>query len=67
MSIEAFAVLALEVVGLLAVAAGFAVLAGWGVGLVGGPVWAGLVVGGVVVLAGAWWAQRPPRPAERGR
>lgn len=49
----------LDVVGLLLLAAGVVVgLVPW----VGG--WA-FSAGGVVVLAGSWWAARPPRKASR--
>lgn len=48
---------ALDVLGLLLVAAGAGFAAAWAVG----P--AGLAVSGGVVLAGSWWAARQDRPA----
>jgi hypothetical protein len=46
---------ALDTLGLLLVAAGAAAGAYRVIG------WAGLAVGGVVVLAGSWWFARPPK------
>jgi hypothetical protein len=43
----------LDAAGLVLVAAGLGVAAGYLVG------WAGLTVTGAVILAGSWWAARP--------
>lgn len=43
----------LDAAGLVLVAAGLGVAAGYLIG------WAGLTVTGAVILAGSWWAARP--------
>lgn len=55
-------VLGLEMLGLLLVAAGAAVGVTALVGL-----WAGLLAAGVVVLAGAWWADSMTKPKDGDR
>lgn len=58
MSLVDAVVLALEVLGLLLVAAGVGALVAWWLAAAGGPAWAGLGVSGLVVLVGAWWASK---------